>query len=43
MKMQVCKIKIYNVGFIDPDKLHIETLITKPDETAENLLIVFRH
>ena len=38
MKMQSCKRKIYNVGFIDPDKVYIETLTTKPDETAENLL-----
>ena len=38
MKMQACKRKIYNVGFIDPDKVHIKTLVTKPDETAENLL-----
>ena len=38
MKMQACKRKVYSVGFIDPDKVHIETLTTKPDETAGNLL-----
>ena len=38
MKMQACKRMIYNVGFIDPDKIHIDTLMTKPDETAENIL-----
>ena len=38
MKMQACKRRIYSVGFIDPDKVHIDTLITKPDEMTENLL-----
>ena len=39
MKILVCKSrKIYNVGFIDPDKVHIETLKDKPDETAGNIL-----
>ena len=39
MKILFYKSKsILNVGFIDPDKIHIETLMTKPKETEENLL-----
>jgi DNA recombination-dependent growth factor C len=39
MKMQECKRKnIYSVGFIDPDKVHIETLTHKAEETMNNLL-----
>ena len=39
MKFQECKARgVYNVGFIDPDKIHIEVLTDKPDETRENLL-----
>ena len=39
MQIMVCKKrKIFNVGYIDPDKVHIHTLTTKPDETAGNIL-----
>ena len=39
MKILVCKSrKIYNVGFIDLDKIHTKTLTSNPDETAENIL-----
>ena len=38
MKIQECKRRIYSVGFIDPDKVNIYSLMTKPDETADNLL-----
>ena len=38
MKIRECKKRIYSVGFIDPDKVHIYALTTKPDETAANLL-----
>ena len=39
MKIQECKRRtLYSVGFIDPDKVHIDTLTKKPEETAENLL-----
>jgi len=38
MKIRECKRKIYSVGFIDPDKVHIQSLTTKPDETEQNLL-----
>jgi len=39
MKILFCRSKnIINVGFIDPDKIHIETLKDKPQETEENLL-----
>ena len=43
MKIQECKTRgIYNVGFIDPDKVHIDVLKDKPDETEENLLRFLR-
>ncbi len=39
MKILECKSKsILNIGFIDPDKIHIATLTDKPKETEENLL-----
>ena len=34
MKMLEGKRRVSSVGFIDPDKVHIDTLTTKPDETA---------
>ena len=37
IKIRECKRKIYSVGFIDPDKVNIYSLTTKPDETASNL------
>ncbi|KAI4986579.1 hypothetical protein ZWY2020_019209 [Hordeum vulgare] len=41
MKILDCKSKtILNIGFIDPDKIHIATLTDKPKETEENLLRV---
>ena len=30
--------KVYNVGFVDPDKVHNETVKLHPDQTVENLL-----
>ncbi|KAI4985863.1 hypothetical protein ZWY2020_018493 [Hordeum vulgare] len=39
MKILYCKSKcILNIGFIDPDKIHIATLTNYPKETEENLL-----
>ena len=39
MKIQESKTsKLYSVGFIDPDKVHIETEQLYPKETEENLL-----
>ena len=39
MKNLDCESKnILNIGFIDPDKIHIATLTDKPKETEENLL-----
>lgn len=39
MKILDCKNRnILNIGFIDPDKIHIATLTDKPKETEENLL-----
>lgn len=39
MKILDCKSKsILNIGFIDPDKIHIATLTNYPKETEENLL-----
>ena len=39
MKILECKSKsILNIGFIDPDKIHIATLSDKPKVTEENLL-----
>ena len=38
MKMHAYKRRIYSVGFIDPDKIHIEMLQRNPEETEENLL-----
>ena len=39
MKILECKRKrIYNIGFIDPDKVHITTLTNNPEETEENIL-----
>ena len=39
MKIHECKrMTLYSVGFIDPDKVHIETLTDKPEETQKNLL-----
>ena len=39
MKILVCKSRnIINVGFIDPDKVHIETLTRNLDETEGSLL-----
>jgi hypothetical protein len=32
----------YNIGFIDPDKVHTHTLKTKPVERARNLLRFLR-
>ena len=43
MKMKEYKARgIYNIGFIDPDKVHIDVLKDKPDETEENLLRFLR-
>ena len=43
MKMKECKARrIINIGFIDPDKIHIEVLTDKPIETEENLLRFLR-
>ncbi|KAI4992427.1 hypothetical protein ZWY2020_051844 [Hordeum vulgare] len=42
-KILDCKSKnILNIGFIDPDKIHIATLTDKPKETEENLLRVWK-
>ena len=39
MKIEECKRRsLFKFGFIDPDKVHIYSLTTKPDETADNLL-----
>jgi hypothetical protein len=39
MKFLVCKSKnIINLGFIDPDKVHIKTLSDNLEETEGNLL-----
>jgi hypothetical protein len=39
MKMLVYKSRnIINIGFIDPDKIHIKMLTDNPKETEENLL-----
>ena len=39
MKNMYCRSNnIVNVGFIDPDKVHIKTLTQHPDDTEENLL-----
>jgi hypothetical protein len=39
MKILVSKSRnIINIGFIDPDKIHIRTLTDKPKEMEENLL-----
>ena len=39
MKIVECKSrKIFNVGFIDPDKVHIKNLDEYPDDTEESLL-----
>jgi hypothetical protein len=39
MKILICKSRnIINIGFIDPDKIHIKTLTDNPKETEENLL-----
>ena len=39
MKILECKTRnIINIGFINPDKIHIKTLTDKPKETEENLL-----
>ncbi|KAI4993564.1 hypothetical protein ZWY2020_007877 [Hordeum vulgare] len=43
MKILECKSRnILNIGFIDPDKIHIATLTDKPKETEENLLRVWK-
>jgi hypothetical protein len=39
--MKILKYKsknIINIGFIDPNKIHIKTLTDNPKETKENLL-----
>ena len=39
MKMKECKARgIHNIGFIDPDKIHIKVTTDDPIETEENLL-----
>ena len=38
MKIKECKRKVYSVGFIDPDRVHIHSLTNWPDDTATNLL-----
>ena len=38
MKMMECKNKVYTVGFIDPDKVNIKALTTKPNDTEKNIL-----
>ena len=39
MKMKECKRRsLFSVGFIDLDKVHIKTLMEKPDETTQNIL-----
>ena len=39
MKILECKRKrIYNIGFIDLDKVHITKLTDNPEETEENIL-----
>ena len=38
MKIKECKRKVYSVGFIDPDRVHIHSLTNWPVETAKNLL-----
>lgn len=40
MKIVECKKKnIFNIGFIDPDKVHSKTLGWNPADTAENILL----
>jgi hypothetical protein len=39
IKILQCKSRnILNIGFIDPDKIHIKTLTDNPKETEKNLL-----
>lgn len=33
---------IINIGFVDPDKVHNETVRDNPEETVENLLRFFK-
>ena len=37
MKIEECKRRsLFKFGFIDPDKVHIETLTLNPKETEQN-------
>ena len=36
--MECKRRSIFSVGFIDLDKIHVQTLTTKPEDTQENLL-----
>ena len=39
MKIEECKRRhINNIGFVDPDKVHNETVKLHPDQMVENLL-----
>ena len=39
MKIEECKrMNIINIGFVDLDKVHNETVKLNPDQTVENLL-----
>ena len=39
MKIEECKRRhINNIGFVDPDKVHNDTVKGNPDETEANLL-----
>ena len=39
MKIEECKRRrINNIGFVDPDKVHNDTVTESPDDTEENLL-----
>ena len=33
---------IINIGFVDPDKVHVDTVKKTPEETVENLLRFFK-
>lgn len=43
MKIRECRqLKIWDIGFIDPDKVHVQTLENQPDAIEDVLLNFFK-
>ena len=43
MKIRECRLGgIWDIGFIDPDKVHVETIKDHPEDTEDVLLTFFK-